>query len=120
LFEIDPPLFTKQDQELFYINLGQAIRTARSKMKISQEQLAQQLKLSRVSIVNIEKGRQKVQVHTLLQIGKFLGISIDHLLNSSGEKIDKAIIKEINVEKVEDIKKIKEFVSMTLSKNLKN
>ncbi len=114
-------MFNKEEQKEFYNNLGQAIRKARQIRNVSQEDLAKYLDLSRVSVVNIEKGRQKVQVHTLLEIGKYLGISIDGLLDSSPQKkIDKAIIKQIDPEKISEVEKIRQFVSSTLSKNIKN
>ncbi|MCW3122611.1 MAG: hypothetical protein JWQ38_2103, partial [Flavipsychrobacter sp.] len=63
-------------QDYFYLRLGELIKEARNKVDVKQEKLAEFLGLSRVSIVNIEQGKQKVQIHTLLEIINYLEIPI--------------------------------------------
>ena len=53
----------KVEEIVFYKNLGEAIRNARKKANISQETLANHVCLSRISMLNIEKGKQKVQIY---------------------------------------------------------
>ena len=93
----------------FYKNLGQSIRDFRKKEKLSQEALANYLRLSRISIVNIEKGKQKVQIYTLYVIAKYLKVSIDDLMpeksidiitNKVMEKVNKAGGDNSSAEKV--------------------
>lgn len=64
----------------FYIELGVRIASIRNEKKISQEILADFLKLSRPSIANIEKGRQKPSVIVLALIANFLKVEIFDLL----------------------------------------
>jgi transcriptional regulator with XRE-family HTH domain len=73
-------LLTEAIQEKIYEELGRRIKAAREKEGINQEVVAQYLDLSRVSISNIEAGKQKVQLHTLLDIVKLLHINMDELL----------------------------------------
>jgi transcriptional regulator with XRE-family HTH domain len=63
----------------FYIALGRRIAEARQP-RMTQDDLALAVSLSRTSIINIEKGRQQVLVHTLVRISRALGVSPDKLL----------------------------------------
>jgi len=49
------------------------------------EELAKQLSLTRTSVINIEKGRQQVFVHTLTDLARALGVSPSHLLPVEGD-----------------------------------
>ncbi|MEP7127885.1 MAG: helix-turn-helix transcriptional regulator [Chitinophagales bacterium] len=60
----------------FYLILGQRIKTARQKAGINQEAFAGYLRLSRASIVNIERGRQRPPIHTLWNISKLLSTDL--------------------------------------------
>jgi transcriptional regulator with XRE-family HTH domain len=55
-----------------YTDVGSRIRDQRQRRKVSQETLADLVGLTRTSIVNIEKGRHQVLLHTLLQIAEAL------------------------------------------------
>jgi DNA-binding XRE family transcriptional regulator len=68
------------DTEDIYTDLGLRIRKAREVAKISQEILADQLGLTRASIVNIEGGRQRPMLHTILKICQVLQTDLNHLL----------------------------------------
>lgn len=47
---------------------------------MTQEQLAKHAKLSRTSIVNIEKGGQQILLHTVVGIARALNVSVADLL----------------------------------------
>jgi transcriptional regulator with XRE-family HTH domain len=64
----------------FYEELGRRIAAARGKRELSQQRLATHLRLSRTSITNIEKGRQPVDVHVLVEIANALGVSLLKLI----------------------------------------
>ena len=55
----------------FYRQFGQLLRRARKDAGLSQEDLATAIDLTRTSVSNIEKGRQKVLLHTF---GRLLGV----------------------------------------------
>ena len=63
-----------------YINVGARIRDERERRNVSQEILADRVGLTRTSITNIEKGRQKVLLHTLLDIARVLNLKPTRLL----------------------------------------
>lgn len=63
---------TDQEKTVFYSKIGENIKAAREKRDMKQHVLAEMLGLSRVSVVNIEKGRQHVTLHALWQIATLL------------------------------------------------
>ncbi len=71
----------KIDTDSYYAEIGQLIKGKREKARKSQEQLAKYLGFeSRISIANIETGRQKIHVHTLAEIASYLKVPIEELL----------------------------------------
>lgn len=79
----------KAEQKKFYLLLGERIKDARTKSGLKQEAFADFLSLSRASIVNIEKGRQRPSIHLLWDIAKVLAIEVTTILPqfSSSEKV---------------------------------
>ena len=63
-----------------YVRLGERIRFYREKAGLLQEELADRITLTRVSIVNIEAGRQRTPLHHLYAIAEVLGVEIADLL----------------------------------------
>lgn len=78
------------EQRKFYKNIGERILEARRKANYKQEGLGKSVNLSRVSIVNIEKGRQHPSIHLLWNIAKVLKVEITDLLPTDGfgEKVN--------------------------------
>ena len=68
------------ENEEFYRELGRRIATKRRDQNKTQEHLAQAVGMSRTSLVNIEKGGQRILVHTVYEISRELGISIADLI----------------------------------------
>lgn len=72
--------------QAFYAELGRRIREERDRMGLTQETLASRVSLTRTSVTNIEKGRQKLLVHTLMDIAAALEVSPGSLLPRSSAK----------------------------------
>lgn len=73
------------EDDLLYRSLGSRIRSFREQAsgangRMTQGELAAAVGLERTSITNIEKGVQKVPLHTLFRIGKALSVSVGDLL----------------------------------------
>ena len=68
------------DTNTFYSEVGQKIKKMREARSITQEVLASKVSLTRTSITNIEKGRQKFLLHTLVEIATVLGVNTPSLL----------------------------------------
>lgn len=58
----------------FYVAVGKRIADARVLKRLTQDALARDIGLTRTSIVNIEKGRQQLLFHTLVQIAHVLKV----------------------------------------------
>lgn len=69
----------------FYAGLGGAIRKRREELKVTQAELSESIGLSRTSITNIERGRQRLLADQLLAVAKSLRISVDRLLDSASQ-----------------------------------
>ena len=75
----------------FYTETGRRIRAARKAKGMRQSALAEAVGLTRTSIVNIEAGKQKMLMHTLLGIESTLGA--EHLsLVPRGGRMERDIL----------------------------
>lgn len=72
----------------FYEQFGQRVRRARLDKGLNQEALGHRVGLERSSISNIEKGRQKVQLHMLLEFAAALEVAPGVLLPENGSMTD--------------------------------
>lgn len=66
--------------EAVYAVVGSRIRTARKEKDWTQETLADRIDMTRTSITNIERGRQRMLLHTLVEIAKALDVAPASLL----------------------------------------
>ncbi|HUC79398.1 MAG TPA: helix-turn-helix transcriptional regulator [Flavisolibacter sp.] len=67
-------------QEKFYQQVGERISIARKDAGMKQDALASFLDLSRVSVVNIEKGRQHPSLYQIKEIARILNVSVESLI----------------------------------------
>ncbi len=100
-------------QEDFYVQLGLLIRKARVDAHLTQQELADDLFISRTSLTNIEKGNQRILVHTLIDIAQSLGIKPNKLLTD-----DIAITRSRAIAKVSGgrAKKESDFMNSVLNR----
>ena len=77
-----------------YVEFGARVRRIRSGAGLTQEQLAGRVDLSRTAITNIEKGKQHVALHQLLDIAAALGVPAQSLLPMSEEAAAQALIEK--------------------------
>jgi DNA-binding XRE family transcriptional regulator len=81
-------------EKLIYKNLGETVRKLRKIARMKQQELADRVHLSRVSIVNIEKGRHHPQLHVLYDLAAALGCKPSDLLlpiNIHNDKLPPAL-----------------------------
>ncbi len=81
------PRFDENRQ--FYAEVGRLIAKARAG-RLTQQALANKAMLTRTSIINIEKGRQQILLHTLVDITRALGVSVTDLL-PLGDNLEMAL-----------------------------
>lgn len=63
-----------------YLELGVRVRQRRDELKLTQEQLAKRIGISRSSLANIERGRHYAPVHLLLALAEALQVEMGELL----------------------------------------
>ena len=68
------------NENRIYVLLGEKVFEKRRQLGLNQKDLADRVGLTRTSITNIEKGIQRIQLHTVYQIAHALGISTNELL----------------------------------------
>jgi transcriptional regulator with XRE-family HTH domain len=69
-------------QTNFYVAIANKIKIARQVKGVDQESLAQILGLTRTSIINIEKGRQRPSIYQIWLMARFLNIPVIDLIPS--------------------------------------
>src|SRR4051812_23746855 len=87
------PIFdcmTTKEQVYLYESIGWQINLLRKRARVSQKELAEKLGLSRASVVNIEKGRQHVSLHLLIDLSRIFKVSLLDFLTEefSGRAIE--------------------------------
>lgn len=70
------------NEAAFYKAFGAAVRRARKERGLSQDALAAAVGLKRTSIANIERGRQRLLLHTACDIALVLRVTLVDLLPS--------------------------------------
>jgi transcriptional regulator with XRE-family HTH domain len=109
---------SEQELKIFYSLLSSKIIEVRKQLKLTQQAFADELHISRASIVNIEKKRQKPTIHLLFKISILGNVDMNYFFksipkdfmeeNRFSKKIDKRISEE------EDNIMIKNFISSKL------
>jgi transcriptional regulator with XRE-family HTH domain len=88
-----------------YARIGKRIRAAREELGLTQKALASLVRLTRTSVTNIERGKQKLLVHTLVDFAKALGVDAGELLVAddmqvgSAEELDELIKARPRIER---------------------
>jgi DNA-binding XRE family transcriptional regulator len=110
----------KKEEADYYRRLGQRIKTYRGKIK--QEAVAQVLGLTRISVSNIENGKQRIQLHTLAQLAQYLKVDVSDIippLHPSSEPISNRLEKHIAKSKAEinseSMGKVADFVKLSVT-----
>lgn len=76
--------------EPVYRQIGILLMCHRHENDMSQEQLADLIGLTRSSVANLENGRQRIMLHTLVLIAALLGAEPGDLLSSALARVRKA------------------------------
>jgi MerR family transcriptional regulator, light-induced transcriptional regulator len=67
----------------YLVSLGRRVRDLRNKKGWTQEQLAESTRLTRVSIVGVEGGKQNISMDVVIRLANSLGTSPEDLLSDS-------------------------------------
>ena len=100
-------------QKKFYQEIGSRIRDARIINNITQQVLADQLGLTRASIINIEMGRHKPSLHLLLEIAEVLQLDYTALIPVQASQLVKQK-KSLDLSKIVTDQKMSRTTEATL------
>ena len=116
-------LLSKSEEQAFNKLTGQLIKDAREIAGVKQDVLASYLGFkSRISITNIESGKQNIQLTTLVEIADYLKVPITNLippLDTIKKNVSKKFVKNIGKEGLADsdsLEKIKDFIRFASAK----
>ena len=73
-------------EDRLYRLFGSRVRALREEKKVTQDELARRVELSRASITNIERGRQRVLLHQMVDIAQALDADPTELIPKSEPK----------------------------------
>ena len=107
---------TMINEESFYVDVGKLICAARKKQKMTQESLGNAISLTRTSITNIERGRQKLLLHTLAKIADVLGVAIAQLLPVSSADADSTLLRVLEKRPIKEREWIRSAVRSVAQK----
>ncbi|MEY9981435.1 MULTISPECIES: helix-turn-helix domain-containing protein [Bradyrhizobium] len=82
------------DSNLYRL-FGDRVRELRETRSVTQEELARRVQLSRASITNIEKGRQRVLLHQLIEIADALDAKPSELMPSPQSQSDPTMRQDV-------------------------
>jgi len=68
--------------------IGKRIAKARKEAGFNQSDFGKMLSITRSSMVNIERGRQSVDVTRLIHISRLTGYSINSIIDDRGESLE--------------------------------
>lgn len=74
--------------------LGQRIREERLKLHLTQEKLAEDIKISDSYMGQIERGERSLTLETLVTLANRFGVTVDYLLADSVKVKDEELISE--------------------------
>lgn len=89
-------------QEESKMEIGRQIRKYRQELKMSQEELAEKVFVTRQTVSNWENDKNYPDINSLLLLSSLFGISLDILVKGDVEKMEEMI-------KNEDIRKLKQY-----------
>jgi len=90
------------NEDYIYSEIGKRIREAREKKGLTQQELGDLVDLTRTSITNIERGKQKIQIDGLYRFAYSLGVSAFDFLPNEGFPSDDIVLPG-DEEKFKDI-----------------
>lgn len=78
-----------------YKGLGDRIRIARTKLKMTQQQLADTIDMSANYLGKVERADRILSLETLIKIANALGTNVDYLLSDSVNVNKESLVSEI-------------------------
>lgn len=81
------------EKEVAAVELGTQLKKHRARLNLSQDELAQQVYVTRQTISNWETGKSYPDIHSLLLLSAFFQVSLDQLIKGDVEQMKEEIKK---------------------------
>src|SRR5699024_8775336 len=94
------------------VKIGQFIANCRKDKKLTQEQLAEKLNISKNAVSKGERGICLMNMSLLKPLSEILGVSVNDII--TGEKIPEDKIKEKSEENIIKLSKFNHYKSVTI------
>lgn len=106
-------------EEILYSEIGNLIKKTRLLRKLTQADLSDKVGLTRASITNIERGKQKISIHTLYLIADVLNISPQSLIPepSALQKTEGQLSENLSEIKSKTTKEEYEWIKNVINKS---
>lgn len=72
-----------------YTDFGRKLKALRRTRRMTQEELAAEIGISKTSVVNYESGTRKVPLELIIKFVEFFGVSMDDLMGINVAKRDR-------------------------------
>ena len=72
-----------------YTEFGKRLKALRKTRKITQEELADEMGISKTSVVNYESGTRKIPLELIIKFAEYFDVSIDQLISTNVTNKDK-------------------------------
>ncbi len=82
------------DSKLYRV-FGSRLRALREEKSVTQEELARRVDLSRTSITNIEKGRQRIMLHQVVELAQALDANVVELMPSPTQDAEEPLRADV-------------------------
>lgn len=77
-------------------NLGKRIRQERRRNKLTQEELAESIGMTKAVFGSVERGERTITVERLVRVANRLGVTVDYLLSDSITDENSRVMDQIN------------------------
>ena len=98
-----------------YKEFGRRLRKSRTEAKLTQQQVADRVKLTRTSITNIERGSQHIALHQLFLLADAVGVSPVDLLPDQKAALEE-LLSEPALKVLSEDKEGRDFAARILGK----
>lgn len=75
------------DSEAVFENFGRNLKLLRKEKKLTQEDLAEVMDVSKTTIVNYENGNRRIPLDMVVKVASFFKVTVDSLLDNEVNKI---------------------------------
>ena len=97
------------------MTIGQKIAVLRTAMQMSQEQLAEQLHVTRQAVSNWENGKTQPDVDTLTQLASVFDVSVERIIYGKGKPHFHFAVKIDPQKGVQDVVSIGAILAVVIS-----